>query len=421
MKNLLLTINLFTLCFLLSEPTFGQSFSGSSGIEFIEFNWEQTRDIASNLHMPIFMVVYKSYSTECKTMNNTTFADAKVGAFYESNFVTVRLDVHTAEGMKFMNDYKLTQFPALLYFTSDGKIVQQDRGVKSTDELISLGQNVLAETRPNADNSMPTIYTNFLEKKLQYDNGSRSPDFLYNYVYDLKKLNETYVPIIEEYLNSNNFKASPTIRDNMQLVFDFADDIDAKAFDIMVRNKQLYSGVFGKDEVNAKIVDAVRSKVILSALDQNRQAFEDALQFITKYGVPKSEESIFKLRLLYYKETNNFPSYIQAVTNYCNTQINPNTDILNTAARELAIKTNTKEQLEKTSQWITKALDINNSHFEYNETNALISYKLNKKSKAIKELDIAIEKARKTGGDYSTSLKLQEIIRADKTVPDSFE
>ena len=124
---------------------------------------------------------------------------------------------------------------------------------------------------------------------------------------------------------------------------------------------------------------------------------------------------------MYYKETNNLLSYVQAVTNYCNIQIAPNPGILNTAARDLAVNTNNKEQLEKALQWISKALEISNSHFEYNETIALIFYKLGKKSKAIKELDIAIEKARKSGGDYSNSLQLQEIIRADKAIPASFK
>lgn len=421
MKHLLLTLYFFSLYFLLSEPTFSQSFSEKRGIEFTELDWTQTKELAQSIKRPILMVVYKPYSTEYKTMNNTTFADVEVGAFYESNFVSNKLNVHTPEGMKFMSEYKLSQYPALLYFTPDGKMVQKDAGIKSADELISLGQSVLAKVPNNRDNTIPSIYTNFLEKKLQYNNGSRSPRFLYDYAYDLKKLNETYVEVVDDFLNSSDFKTSQSIRDNMQFVFDFADELDTKAFDIMLRNKQQYIGVFGKDEVNAKILGAVRSKVILSAFDQNKKAFEDALQYITKAAIPNSEESIFTFKLLYYKETNNLLSYVQAVTNYCNTQIKPNPDILNTAARDLAVKTNNKEDLEKALQWASKTLDISNSHFEYNETIALIFYKLGKKSKAIKELDTAIEKARKSGGDYSNSLQLQEIIRADKAIPASFE
>jgi tetratricopeptide (TPR) repeat protein len=421
MKHLLLTLHFFSLCFLLSEPTFSQSFSESTGIEFTELDWTQTKEIAQSIKRPILMVVYKPYSTECKTMNNTTFADVEVEAFYESYFVSAKLNVHTHEGMKFRSEYKLSEYPALLYFTADGKLIQKDAGVKSAEELISLGESVLAKVPNNTDNTIPSIYTSFLEKKLQYINGSRTPRFLYDYAYDLKKLNETYSEVVDYFLNSSDFKTSQSIRDNMQFVFDFADELDSKAFDIMLRNKQQYMGVFGKDEVNAKILDAVRSKVILSALDQNKTAFEDALQYITKAAIPNSQESIFKFKLLYYKETNNLLSYVQAVTNYCNIQIAPNPDILNTAARDLAVNTNNKEQLEKALQWISKSLSISNSHFEYNETIALIFYKLGKKSKAIKELDIAIEKARKSGGDYSNSLQLQEIIRADKAIPASFK
>lgn len=421
MKHLLLILHFFSLCFLLSEPTFSQSFSESTGIEFTELDWAQTKEFASDFKRPILMVVYKPYSPEYKTMNNTTFADVEVGTFYESKFINTKLNVHTPEGMKFMSEYKLSQYPALLYFTADGKLIQKDAGVKSAEELISLGESVIAKVPNNRNNTIPSIYTNFLEKKLQYNNGSISPHFLYNYAYDLKKLNETYGEVVDDFLNSSDFKTSQSIRDNMQFVFDFADELDSKAFDIMLRNKQQYMGVFGKEEVNAKILDAVRSKVILSALDQNKTAFEDALQYITKAAIPNSQESIFTFQLLYYKETNNLLSYVQAVTNYCNTQIEPNLGILNTAARDLAVNTNNKEQLEKALQWISKALEISNSHFEYNETIALIFYKLGKKSKAIKELDIAIEKARKSGGDYSNSLQLQEIIRADKAIPASFE
>lgn len=426
MKHLKHTLLWLTLACWGANSSFAQTISSVSthdneGILFFVGNWSQTLEMASAMKKPIFAVVYKTYSPDCKSMNNSTFKDADAVNYYENNFINFKLDVHSAEGMKFMQQYKLTEYPALLYFDAAGELIGQAAGIKSTTELISLGKSASSNNHNdnalgNYNQGVPAIYTSFLDQKLQFQNGSDSPSFLYDYAYSLKKFSEPYETIVDRYIKSADFAQTTAIR-NMQFVFDFADNTNSSAFDILIGNKQLYVGVFGKDPVNQKIQDAIRSEVVLAAIERDQSALDNALRYVSRAMLPDSKKLNTELRLLYFQNTKNWQSYTQTAQDYYTTENQPDTDLLNSAAQRICLASNNKEQLEKASLWIEKVLSLNNSHFEYNETYALVLYKLGKKTKAIKEVETAIEKARKNGGDYTNSLELMEIMRSDRKIP----
>lgn len=413
-KHLLHTLLVFSL---LSSPVAFTQTTNSKEIEFVEFDLAGMKEIASVMKKPSFVLVYTlTSSVDYKTMVGNTFLNPEVIQFQNDNFANAVVSAGNKAGMEFVVKYKLTKFPALLYIGLDGELLALDYGAKSPEELISSGSAVLSQFHPDENDNLPVIFAKFIEKQEQYRNGGRKPSFLRQLAYESRTNNEKFDDVVADFLNATDVKSSMHSFENMQFVFDFADKLGSKTFDILLNEKQLYVKSFGQKEVDSRILEAVNTAVQLAAISKDTRALEYALRYVTKGAIPDSREEIVKFRLLYYKIAQDWASYGQIANTYYRTEINPSTDILNTAAQELSLNSNTKEQLEKASLWINKALTMSNSYAQYNETNAIVLYKLGKKKQAMKQVEIAVDKARKTDDNYSRCLELMEIMRADKQI-----
>ena len=417
MKHLLYTLLL--LSFLLSNYAIAQT-TNNEKIYTYDFGLSGVKEIASPQKKPIFAFIYTpTNSKDYKTMMNITFLDSKVIEFYNYTFVNTIVSTGTKEGMEFVSAYNLTKYPVSLYIDSNGKLLALDYGTKTPEEILSLGDEALSKYHAATDETLPIVNTAYNvcnDRKLQYENGCRSASFLRDYARTLRDFNESYGYVLDDYLNSADFKSNASSGDNMQFIFDFADELNSKAFEILQKNKSLYVGVFGKGEVDTKILQAIRSEVITASISKNPNALDRALRYVNTTDIPNNREEVAKFKLLYHKEQKNWVSYGQVADTYYRTEIDPSAEILNMAAREIVSNSNNKEQLEKSLLWVNKALNLRTSDFEYNETNAIILYKLGKKKQAVKELDIAIDKARKTSNDYTYCLELMQIMNADKQI-----
>lgn len=413
-KHLLHTLLVFSL---LSSPVAFTQTTDSKEIEFVEFDLAGMKVLSSVMKKPSFVLLYTlPSSVDYKTIVGNTFLNPEVVKFQNAYFVNASVSANSKIGMEFVVKYKLTKFPALLYIGLDGELLALDYGAKNPEELMSSGRAVLSQFHPNENDNLPVMFAKFIEKQEQYRSGGRKPAFLRQLAYESRTNNEEFDEVVESFLNAPEIKNSMHSFENMQFVFDFADKLDSKTFDILLNEKPSYIKVFGQKEVDNRILEAINAAVQSSAIDKNKVALDNALRYVTKSAIPNGRDEIMKFRLLYYKTAQDWTSYEQIANTYYRTEISPNTDILNTAAQDISLNSNKKEQLEKASLWINKALTISNSYAQYNETNAIVLYKLGKNKQAMKQLDIAVGKARKTDGNYSRCLELMEIMRADKQI-----
>ena len=261
----------------------GTQQKGNEGIQFFVGSWPQVLEMAELMKKPIFVYIYTSYSPECRKMEKSVFTSTNIKSFHQDNYVNSKVLLNSAEGNDFRERFKLShrpsEYPAILYFTVDGKLNDVYYGGKNNQELLSLSEKALTthQTTMVSQTSIPSIYTKYLDYQLQYRNGADSPDFLYDYAYELKKFNDPYQHIVDEYLSATT---NLTTVKNLEFVYDFADDINSRAFNILVENKHYFKGLYDVDKINNRIKKAIRTSVITAATTHSQSEFKQALDVI---------------------------------------------------------------------------------------------------------------------------------------------
>ena len=205
-----------------AQTTYSGNAPNTNDIEFYETN-SHVQSIASGLNMPIFLYIYDSYSRSCADLERIVFTDPEVADLYNNKLACYKLSINSAEGMKYYN-YAKTR-PALLYFNSNDEIIRAETGFKDKDAFMQLAFDALANNN-TSKTKMDMSYANFLSSKNIYDNRVRDKEFLGNYIYDLKKFNEPYQQVVNEYIQLRDFEL--TSPDCAKLILDFSDDIYSK-------------------------------------------------------------------------------------------------------------------------------------------------------------------------------------------------
>jgi thiol:disulfide interchange protein len=113
------------------------------GINFQTGNWNETLELAKKENKLIFLDIYASWCGPCKLLKSKTFPDAKVGAFYNINFINYAVDAEKGEGINLASIYSVTGYPTLLFIDGNGKLVAKTMGYHNPDELLEVGQKIL--------------------------------------------------------------------------------------------------------------------------------------------------------------------------------------------------------------------------------------------------------------------------------------
>lgn len=109
-------------------------------ITFIHSTLEEALALAKKENKPLFVDVYATWCGPCKRMAATTFEDPTVVAFYNANFINLKVDGEKNDGPEVMKKYSLSAYPTLLYFFPDGRLATQFVGGMDVEEMMKKGK-----------------------------------------------------------------------------------------------------------------------------------------------------------------------------------------------------------------------------------------------------------------------------------------
>jgi thiol-disulfide isomerase/thioredoxin len=113
------------------------------GIEFFEGTWDEALAESKRTGKPIFMDAYAAWCGPCKWMARNTFPDPSVGAYYNKNFICVKMDMEKGEGPSLARKFGVRAYPTLLYINSDGKVIKRTEGARGAQDFIQLGKSAM--------------------------------------------------------------------------------------------------------------------------------------------------------------------------------------------------------------------------------------------------------------------------------------
>jgi thiol:disulfide interchange protein len=113
------------------------------GINFFQGSWKAVKKKAAETGKPVFVDAYAEWCGPCKMMDRRVFTRKKVGEFYNKHFINYQYDMEKGNGPKFRKKFRVSAYPTLIYFSSDGEVVKRKRGAMGPRSLLKLGKRAL--------------------------------------------------------------------------------------------------------------------------------------------------------------------------------------------------------------------------------------------------------------------------------------
>ena len=363
------------------------------GIQFIHDNYNEAIAKAKSEKKIIFLDAYTTWCGPCKMMSKLTFTVPEVGSFFNKNFVNLKFDMEKGDGPMLQQKFDVVAYPTLLFIDSSGKLVHKALGYQDVPSFLEIGKTAL----DGGENSL-----SFWTKR--YEKGDTSVSFLKNYALKLSEAYDVRCPkVVEEYLAT---QADWCTDENLEFIYRFTDVVDKKLFPFLVKNKQAFEKKVNAAEIDGKIQGMVADK-IFNEKNLPTLGFADSL--IQLVYPEKFDRMSKKYRMDFNRMKGDRAEYAQAAVKYFK-KYDDSAAELSDISSIFVEQIDDKKMLKKALDWAKRSVKLDNSYLN-NLTVAQLFKKLDKKPKAEKAAQKAIEIAKKNSEDVTEAEALLKELK----------
>ena len=353
MKRILL---LLCLCYGIANQATAQ------GIDFFKGDWDAALEMARSQDKLIFVDAYAVWCGPCKKMAATVFPDEKVGAFYNRNFVSVKMDMEAPENAVFRDKYPVAAFPTLFFINAAGEVVQSLKGALAVDAFISAGEKAMALSEPSED---------YAE---QYADGNREPELVYKYVRALVRNQEPHLKVANDYLRTQTDLES---RSSLQLILLAATEADSRIFEMMTERKAAIIAMASADLYYSQVYSACETTATKAIEYSSPELLAEAIAKMDANYPDKAKKFAYTSEMAYAKAHRDGKTYARAARAYAKDIIAGDAEKLNDFALEIA---NTfpddQRALEVAEYAANEAIRHNSDLFQHYYTLAIVEKKM---------------------------------------------
>ena len=228
-----------------------------AGIQFRQTPIDAVFQDARRAGKPVFVEIYSPSCHVCESFI-PTLADSRVGKYYNSKFISTKLDIALPTTRAFLDNRRLLvpSLPMFLYFDPQQNLIHFVLSNNSTDEVIRHGTDALN----------PQARTQTM--KARYQQGDRSPNFLIDYAMFGRVTKDTAANIaaMNDYVrkvSSNTYTNQTNWLALQKLVLDFENPL----FQYMLGHLDAYRKAYG-----AEPTLRVAENILMSSLFSSRGA-----------------------------------------------------------------------------------------------------------------------------------------------------
>ncbi|MFT4031203.1 MAG: DUF255 domain-containing protein [Siphonobacter sp.] len=222
-------------------------------VNFVQGNLRTPFNQAKAGNKLVFIEVYSPTCHICESFI-PTFQNAEVGKAFNTNFVSYKLDVNTAEAQSFLAKQHLVipSLPIFLFFDPNVKLLHAQNSPNSVKDIIAVAKNAVS-AKLRASN-----YTS------RFRSGDRNADFLADYAYYSRIVKDTAANIqaVNAYAKSVSNYTDPV---SFALIQKAMLDAENPLFEYFVKHIADYRK--GRD---AKEIQTAGETVVMSTLYSSR-------------------------------------------------------------------------------------------------------------------------------------------------------
>ncbi|MFK7908275.1 MAG: thioredoxin family protein, partial [Chitinophagales bacterium] len=254
----------FTLLLLVTHTGFA---SDDKGIEFFDGTLAEAQALAIEQQKPIFVQLSATWCLPCRQMEKYVFPLSSVGSFYNSNFISLKVDADSFDGIELKQSYNIRTIPESLFFGSNGRLILQEGGFKGEQDILNLGNQILKKhpkARKPVKKEKVKKEKKAKTKKVKKAKKSKFSSEEVNNLYEQKSSFNLF------WLRLTGQIKQPR---NMKWVYHNAENFGSKAMDILLRQKSHYAKHYGETAVNDRIKSILYTKLAIATGDKNEYLF----------------------------------------------------------------------------------------------------------------------------------------------------
>jgi thioredoxin-related protein len=380
-------------------------------IQFVnEPNWERILSQAQAENKLIFVYLSATWCSTCRRMQQI-FKKPAVAQDYNQHFIAWQADGEKDYlGKQWMERYALKGYPSFLFFSPKGELLHWGLGFMDEKAFLDLSQ---AARQP---------LTQIATQQKRFENGERSPEFLFHYAYLCNQTNHPHSDTsIRAYLQAQPNWLDPKAQ---QLIVDLVDDVQHPAFQFFVQNQKKFIEQLGKEKVDERLLSVALLDLNASMMEKEDQfsIAQDIEPIFKKYFRPEQAERLSSYQQLqFYANSGEWEAFFDLAERYERRYLwfrRKGGDYVPRSKEYLALASMVSENsdrpkhLKQARRWGKRSVKLNPSYHNC-YTLASYYYNLGNKKQAHKYLRKALKRSRKVSKqDKAFLLELEEQIKS---------
>jgi len=354
----------------------------AQGISFSKSDWSDILAQAKAENKIVFVDAYTTWCGPCKKMSREIFPNAKVGEFYNANFINAKIDMERGEGPKLAANYAVSAYPTYLFVSPNGDLLHKGLGYLQAPDFLRLGQAAVDPKRQSA------------KLTARFAGGERSPELLRSYaIVSYDNNDRKYVMLAAKYLETQEDWET---LDNMEFLMKYADNFDDRPMQYLLKNREKFNTNFSKETVDKHIKRAINKK--LYGGSGKPLTLEDVDATYRRTFPEEADQLSTEFRINYYDRAKDLKKFTETVELYMEKYGSSSWQELNAYAWTYYEQVDDKNKLEKALGWALTSVSME-SNFYNTDTVAALYYKLNDQDNARKYAKKAIKHAQEAGED----------------------
>lgn len=361
---------------------------GQSGLKFSNLSWEEAMQTAQKQHKLLFVEGYATWSEPCTILEEYTFTDEEVGAFFNEHFICLQVDMDNYPGSELADYYAVNAFPVLLFIDGDGELRHQGCGALDAKALLTLGKNALG------DLSLSQLEKQFLD-------GERGQDFLIRLSKTMEQAcldRSTLVNLYFENLPQEQW-ISPAAWAVISLN---VTDPYCEPFQYLMSHQQEFATQFGQDTVAHTIYNVLLDQLvsIYEGADLTLFATQALKQLALTTSLPNKSELIALSDLKIANINQDWSTYGKSVIQVVKDQQVTDPEHLNEFSWNFYLYVDNEPYLKQAKAWMAEVIQ-KYTDASYYDTYASLLFKLGDQKGAVKYENLAMDQAQKQAEDLT--------------------
>lgn len=306
---------------------------------------------AKQENKPVFVMLFATWCPHCNVMKNSTFQDATVMTFLESNYVCVWKDIDKPEGLALKTKFDTKSLPSFIIVDSNETILYNLKGEIKAAEFLNEIKNALN----------PKMQLPYLEKQFLADPSNANKCLAYLNTLrkgrervDLSKATHTYL--------ATQSDSQLLTEMNWRIIANGVSDIKSHEFQYVLQHQKEFGNVASPDRVEKKIINIVTELLRPYTESLDTVNYYKQREIAKSIRLQKTDSLIFSYDLTIAERSTNWKYYNKTALDGTQKYVWNTPSALKEIGQVYLKNITDVESLKKSIEWVKRSLNINDAY-----------------------------------------------------------